>query len=184
MRRVGQKLFPPSQSLNWVEGTGEATSQRNQAFSLGTFGSSFNVCDRKAALDETARILEPSGWFACLWNHRDLTDPIQSSIEKVISDRVPGYDYGTRREDQSGVIRDSQKFSEAIFMSSRVEHSVSYADFLTAWKSHATLKRQAGGNFDEIISGIQELLLDHEKQFSGANLVVPYTTNAWVAQLV
>ena len=184
MRRVGQEQMPQSPSLKWVEGTGEATAQAPKSFDLVTFGSSFNVCNRRAALAETSRILKPWGWFACLWNHRDLTDPIQGSIEKIISDRVPEYSYGSRREDQSQTIRDSQEFSEPIFMSSRVEHKVPYSEFLTAWKSHATLKRQSGTNFDEIISEIEGLLMKNKLETSSDYLLVPYTTTAWVAQLL
>jgi len=184
MRRVGQDQLPDSPALTWMEGTGEATGQTNKSFNLVTFGSSFNVCDRGAALVETSRILKPSGWFACLWNHRDLTDPIQGSIEKIISDRVPEYSYGSRREDQSQVIRDSQKFAEPIFMSSRVEHQVPYSEFLTAWKSHATLKRQSGSYFNDIISEIEGLLMRNKVETSGEYLTVPYTTTAWVAQLL
>jgi ubiquinone/menaquinone biosynthesis C-methylase UbiE len=184
MRRVGQEQMPESPSLTWVEGTGEATGQADKSFDLVTFGSSFNVCDRESALVETARILKPSGWFACLWNHRDLTDPIQGSIEKIISDRVPEYSYGSRREDQSQIIRDSQKFSEPIFMSSRVAHQVPYSEFLTAWRSHATLKRQSGTDFDEIVSEIEDLLMRKKLDTSSEYLIVPYTTTVWVAQLL
>jgi ubiquinone/menaquinone biosynthesis C-methylase UbiE len=184
MRRVGQQQLPQTATLKWMEGTGESTGQANNSFDLVTFGSSFNVCDRGTALVETSRILKPSGWFACLWNHRDLTDPIQGSIEKIITDRVPEYSYGSRREDQSQVIRASQKFSEPIFMSSRVEQKVPYSDFLTAWKSHATLKRQSGTHFEQIISEIEGLLKRNELETSVDYLLVPYTTTAWVAQLL
>ena len=70
MRLNGMKRTGNHQNVNWYEATGESTHQNSQTFELVTFGSSFNVCDRPAALQETARILKPSGWFACLWNHR------------------------------------------------------------------------------------------------------------------
>lgn len=184
MRRVGQEQLPQSPTLTWMEGTGESTGQTAKHFDLVTFGSSFNVCDRGSALVETSRILKPSGWFACLWNHRDLTDTIQGSIEKIISERVAEYSYGSRREDQAQVIRDSEKFSEPILMSSKVEHKVPYSEFLTAWKSHATLKRQSGTDFDVIISEIEALLMRNKLETSSDSLVVPYTTTAWVAQLL
>ena len=44
----------------------ENTGQSSGRFGLVTFGSSFNVCDREKALEETARILKPGGWFACV----------------------------------------------------------------------------------------------------------------------
>lgn len=54
-----------------------------------TFGNSFNVCNRKEALKETARILKPKGWFAYMWNHRDLNYLTQASIENFIKNKIP-----------------------------------------------------------------------------------------------
>ena len=182
MRSVGQELLGESETLTWVEGTGEATNQKNSQFELVTFGSSFNVCDRALALEETSRILRPEGWFACLWNHRDLDDPLQLSIEKEIADLVPGYSYGTRRENQSQVIRASQLFSEPLALSGRINHKVSYDEVLTAWKSHATLKRQAGSEFGKVIRSIEDILVAHRTQSSETDVSVPYKTVAWVAK--
>tara|TARA_B100001057_G_scaffold410042_1_gene424973 strand:- start:566 stop:892 length:327 start_codon:yes stop_codon:yes gene_type:complete len=63
----------------------EATVQPSNYFDLVTFGSSFNVCDPKLAIKETARILRKKGWIACLYNNRNLKDPIQSKIESLIT---------------------------------------------------------------------------------------------------
>jgi SAM-dependent methyltransferase len=182
MRTVGQELLEESESLAWVEGTGEATNQKDSQFELVTFGSSFNVCDRPLALVEASRILRPEGWFVCLWNHRDLEDPLQLSIEKAIADLVPGYSYGSRREDQSQVIRESRLFSEPLALSGRIDHKVSYDEVLTAWKSHATLKRQAGPEFGEVIRSIEDILNAHKKQSIETDLLVPYKTVAWMAK--
>jgi ubiquinone/menaquinone biosynthesis C-methylase UbiE len=84
MRGNGIKRTAELPNVKWHEGTGEATGQSTQAFDMVTFGSSFNVCDRQQALKETARILKPRGWFACMWNHRNLEDPIQARIEAII----------------------------------------------------------------------------------------------------
>ena len=50
----------------------------------------------------------PNGWFACMWNHRDVEDPIQKNIENIITSFIPNYDYGLRRQDprQSSLIVD------------------------------------------------------------------------------
>lgn len=69
-----------------------------------SFGSSFNVVERPAALREVKRIAVARGWFACRWNHRDLDDPLQKEVEATIVSLVPGYGYGVRREDQTAVI--------------------------------------------------------------------------------
>ena len=104
MRAVGQSVTADL-PVTWHTGTGEETGQADAAFDAVTFGSSFNTTDRQRALGETARVLRPRGWFVCLWNHRDLNDPVQKQVEHYIKSKIDGYGYGTRREDQTEVIR-------------------------------------------------------------------------------
>ena len=122
MRTNGIKRTEKLANVCWHEGTGEETGQASQTFDMVTFGSSFNVCDRQQALKETARILKPRGWFACMWNHRQLEDPIQSQIEDIIKDHVTGYSYGTRREDQTGIINTSGLFGSVVHLGSCILH--------------------------------------------------------------
>lgn len=179
MRANGIKRTAELVNVKWHEGTGEATGQATQAFDMVTFGSSFNVCDRQQALKETARILKPRGWFACMWNRRNLEDPIQARIEAIIKERVPGYGYGTRREDQTAVIDASELFGPVVHLDARVIHEQSIEECLEAWRSHATLERQAGANFHEVISAIDDYL----KGLKTPSIQIPYSTNIWVAQL-
>lgn len=161
----------------WSVGTGEATGLPGAAFDLVTFGSSFNVTDRARTLREVQRILRPRGWFACMWNHRDLDDPLQAKVEAIIRSHIPEYDYGTRREDQTGVIRASGLFEEPIAIEGRTTRSQRVADYVEAWRSHATLQRQAGERLAAVIRAI-EALLD-----GAGTIVVPYTTRLWCARL-
>ncbi len=179
MRTNGIKRCKNLSNVNWHEGTGEATGQADQTFDMVTFGSSFNVCDRQQALKETARILKPRGWFACMWNHRQLNDPIQEGIESIIKKGVKGYGYGTRREDQTEVINDSQFFGPVVHLDARVLHEQSIEECVEAWKSHATLQRQAGEGFNNIITTIEAYLRD----LGQTVIQIPYSTNIWVAQL-
>lgn len=179
MRANGIKRTAELTNVRWHEGTGEDTGQASEAFDMVTFGSSFNVCDRQQALKETARILKPRGWFACMWNHRNLDDPIQARIEAIIKERVPGYGYGTRREDQTAVIDASALFGPVVHLDARVTHEQTIAECLEAWRSHATLERQAGANFHEVISAIDDYL----QSLDTASIQIPYSTNIWVAQL-
>ncbi len=179
MRGNGIKRTAELANVKWHEGTGEATGQAAQAFDMVTFGSSFNVCDRQQALKETARILKPRGWFACMWNHRNLEDPIQARIEAIIKERVAGYGYGTRREDQTAVIDASELFGPVVHLDARVIHEQSIEECLEAWRSHATLERQAGASFHEVIAAIDDYL----KSLQTPSIQIPYSTNIWVAQL-
>ncbi len=179
MRANGIKRTKGLSNVSWHEGTGEQTGQPSRSFNMVTFGSSFNVCDRQAALEETARVLKPRGWFACMWNHRQLDDPIQSGIEGIIKERVEDYDYGTRRKDQTAIIDASKLFGPVVHLDSCVIHEQSIPECVEAWRSHATLERQAGTAFGAVVAAIDEYLLSLKVD----KLQIPYSTNVWVAQL-
>jgi len=179
MRANGIKRTAAMADVHWSEGTGEATGMADATYDLVTFGSSFNVCDRPKALAETKRILVPGGWFACMWNHRELDDTIQSRIEDIIREGVPGYGYGTRREDQTSVIEASGLFRSVVMVSGKVVHEQSKVDCVEAWRSHATLERQAGAKFHDVVNAIESYL----DGLPGSSIMVPYRTNIWVAQL-
>jgi len=179
MRALGIRRTDGLPNVTWHEGTGEATGQPSGAFALTTFGSSFNVTDRPRALRESARLLRAGGWFACLWNHRDIADPLQTQIEEAIAREVPGYSYGTRREDQTDVINESGLFGAVHRIEGGVVHSQSIEDCLEAWRSHATLQRQVGDRFETVIARIGDVL-----KASGTPAIrVPYTTRLWLAQV-
>jgi SAM-dependent methyltransferase len=179
MRERGRARTAGQIGVRWSDGTGEDTGQPDGGFDLVTFGSSFNVTERGQALVETARILRPGGWFACMWNHRDLDEPTQSAIERTIRGHLPGYDYGTRREDQTAVIAQSGLFEDGERIEGPVRHTQSIVDWVDAWRSHATLQRQAGAAFGAIVDEIDALLTASGK----TEIVVPYTTRIWLAPL-
>ena len=162
--------------VRWSNGSGEQTGLAADAYDLALFGSSFNVTDRPLALREVHRILRPEGWFGCMWNHRDLADPLQARIEAIIRESIPGYDYGSRREDQTAVIAASGLFEPAVLIDRGFVHASSREDYVGAWRSHATLQRQAGGAFEGIVARIGDAI--------GASEVVnvPYTTRVWCAR--
>ena len=114
-----------------------------------------------------------------MWNHRDLENPIQARIEEIISGHVPGYSYGTRREDQVAVIERSERFGPVIHVDSRTIHSQTVAECVEAWRSHATLARQAGQKFDQVVDEIATFL----DGLGSETIEIPYSTNVWIAQL-
>lgn len=179
MRAFGMERTRGESRVRWAEGTGENTGQPAAAFDLATFGSSFNVVEREKALKEVVRILKPAGWFACMWNHRDLNDPLQARIEDAIRKQIPGYDYGLRRQDQAEFLKASGIFREVHFIDSKVLHHQSTADCYEAWRSHATLERQAGERFGNVLGAIQGVL----DSIGKPEITIPYDTRIWYAQL-
>ena len=179
MRARGIERTSGLPGVIWHEGTGEETGQPDAAFDLVTFGSSFNVTDRPRALAETRRLLRPGGWFAAMWNHRDLDDPLQAAIEDIIKTAIPDYGYGTRREDQTPVIDASGLFGPVHRIEGGVVHRQTVPEVVEAWRSHGTLHRQAGDRFDGIIAAIEKLLMEKEQTV----IEVPYTTRVWAAEV-
>lgn len=178
MRANGQKRTVHLPLVHWSEGTGEATGCPSGSYDFVTFGSSFNACDRGKALVETYRLLKPGKYFTCLWNHRDLDDPIQKRIEEIIKAHIPSYGYGTRREDQTEVIAASSLFHPARYVEGRILWEQEIKDTVRAWRSHATLHRQAGEKFETIIKAIECYLASLGRD----SIHIPYTTRAWIAQ--
>ena len=178
MRANGIRRTSRFQDVQWFEGVGEQTGMEDDQFELVTFGSSFNVCNRLEALKETKRILKENGWFACMWNHRDLDDPLQQEIESLLKAEIKDYNYGTRREDQTEIINQSGLFQNVIYVEGTVVHEIPAEDFIEGWKSHGTVQRQSKDKFDLINAKIREIVEARgEKQ-----LKVPYTTRVWMAQ--
>lgn len=178
MRSNGINRTKEFSDVSWYEGVGENTGMASEAFNLVTFGSSFNVCDRQAALKESSRILKQGGWFACMWNHRDLSDPLQKKIEEVLKANIENYSYGTRREDQTEVINASGLFGEVHYLEGRVLHKVAAEDFIEGWKSHGTVYRQSPEKFEAINAKIRKVVEAEGKEY----IEVPYVTRIWMAK--
>lgn len=178
MRKNGMKKTAQHKNVQWFEGVGEHTGMESGRFALVTFGSSFNVCNRQEALVESRRILKDGGWFACMWNHRDLDDPLQKEIEGIFMARIGDYSYGTRREDQTGVINQSGLFGEVLYVEGTVVHEILAEDFIQGWQSHGTLQRQSKDKFDFINQEIRRVVEAKRETY----IKVPYTTRIWMAQ--
>lgn len=164
------------QDVVWRIGTGEKTSLDTESLSAFLMGSSFNVVDQAACLTEAYRTLKLGGWFACMWNHRDLDDEHQARIESIIRQYVPNYSHGNRREDPTNIIVSSDFFDTPKKIEERFIEKMAVKDIIDAWKSHATLQKQAGKAFDDIIKAI-------EKYLSGLQVLnVPYHTRIWASR--
>lgn len=178
MRRNGIERTKKYNNIKWSIGTGENTGMKDKTFSAVTFGSSFNVCNQNKTLIESKRIVKESGYFACMWNHRDITDKHQSNIESIIKKYVPQYDYGNRREDQYNFLRDSGFFKTITYINADTVHTQNKDDCVEAWRSHGTLHRQAGNNFYKIIDEIEGYLTKNSLN----NIQIPYNTKIWLGK--
>jgi hypothetical protein len=143
---------------------------------LVAYGSSFNVLEPEQALRECARVLHSGGSWLALWNHRDIDDPLQREVEAAIRRFVPDFRYGSRRESPLGQVEANGSFARGIGLERRFVAEVSAADWLAAWKSHATLRQQACGSMPALVDTVAAILGGTRE------LRIPYFTRAWIAR--
>jgi ubiquinone/menaquinone biosynthesis C-methylase UbiE len=175
MRAIGMEKTR-EQNVTWREANGEDTGVPAASVDLVSYGSSLNVLDRDRALAEAARVLRNQGWMTCLWNHRDLDDPLQRTIETTICRLLPNYDYGTRRDDPTALIQAGGHFAQVRFFQCDFVHRSCRANFVAGFRAHATLRRQAADRFEDVLAAIASIVADMEW------IDVPFATRVWYAQ--
>lgn len=178
MREIGIERTA-KQDIQWVRATGLDSTLEANAFDWVTFGSSFNVMDRVEALKETYRLLKPKKYFSCMWNHRDLKDPIQEVAEEIILALVPHYTRGVRREDQRPFLEEHKNlFDRIIYIEEDFYFHQSIENYIHAWKSvknpYWDLETKEGEElFEKIAYQMRHQL---PSQFD-----IKYTTRCWSA---
>ena len=183
MREIGQERTKDSRYMHhiqWKCAGGLDTGLESHAYDWVTFGSSFNVLDRDKALIETHRILKKGGLFSCMWNHRDLNDPIQEIAEEVILSIIPHYTRGVRRESQREKIEQHKDlFEHIIYIEEDFTFHQSIESYIRAWRSvknpYWDLETQEGEElFEKIAYSLRHSL---PSEFG-----IKYTTRAWSAR--
>lgn len=181
MREIGIEKTEGS-NVKWIRATGLDTTLEDNCANWVTFGSSFNVMNRDLALKETHRLLKEGGFFSCMWNHRDLNDPIQRQAENIIEEFVPNYERGTRREDQRKIIeKNKDLFDEIFYMETDFYYHQSLENYIKAWQSvknkYWDLATIEGKKlFEKITNKMRE---EMPKEFD-----IKYTTRVWTAKKV
>jgi len=181
MREIGIEKTEGA-NVNWIRATGLDTTLENNSADWVTFGSSFNVMDRDLALKETHRLLKDGGYFSCMWNHRDLNDPIQKQAESIIEEFVPNYERGTRREDQRPVIeKNKDLFDEIFYMEVDFYFHQTLENYILAWKS---VKNRYWDLATDEGKELFEKIINKMKKEMPSEFYIKYTTRCWTAQKV
>ena len=181
MRFYGEKNTKKFSNVNWSSGTGENTTLKSNSVYCTFFGSSFNTVNYKKAFTEIRRILIKKGYFCCMWNHRNLNNVHQRAIEKIIKSHLPNYNYGDRRFDYRTIIKKEKSFKNVEKITQSFSIKINKKDFIKAWNSHGTLKRNCQNNnhFRKIIKSITNYVNFLKTDF----VEVPYDNVAYLAQL-
>jgi SAM-dependent methyltransferase len=84
-----------------VIGTAEATGLPDGVARAVTVGQAFHWFSTPEALQEIARVLEPGGWLALVWNRRDLSQQLQADLTRIMASHrqdAPSYESGAWRK--------------------------------------------------------------------------------------
>lgn len=181
MREIGIERTK-GQDIRWHRALGIETGLESKSVDWVCFGSSFNVMDRSLALQESHRILRQGGHFTCMWNHRNLNDPIQQKAEMIIMELVSGYQRGVRREDQREILEAHRAlFDEIFYLELDFYFHQSIENYINAWRSvknpYWDLETPEGVElFEKIAEKMRGAL---PKEFD-----IQYTTRSWSAKKV
>lgn len=168
--------------VRWVKAPGLETTLDSRSVDWVTFGSSFNVMDRDLALKESHRLLKNGGYFSCMWNHRDLNDPIQQQAESIIERNVSGYERGVRREDQRPVIEKNRAlFDEIFYMEVDFYYSQTLENYILAWQS---VKNKYWDLETEEGQTLFRKITDDMRKTMPESFDIKYTTRCWTAKKV
>ena len=175
MMDIGLERTKQIPNIKWVQATGTQTGLPDSSVDIVTFGSSFNVLDRQAALQEAHRILKPGGYFCCMWNHRDLNDKIQNMAENIITTVVIDYTRGVRREDQRPIIEQSGLFKDHVYIEMDFDYEQTLDNYINAWKS-------VKNKYWENDSNIFHVICDRFKAELPDAFSIKYTSRCWIAR--
>lgn len=181
MREIGINRTR-DKNITWIRAVANNTNLENESFDWVTFGSSFDVIDRNESLQEAHRLLKKDAYFTCMWNHRDLNDPIQKIAEDTIVEFVPNYTRGTRREDQRPIIESRKDlFDNIVYTEEDFYFHQNIENYINAWKSVKNkywdvATKEGEELLGKIMNKIKERL---PKEFS-----IKYTTRTWSARKI
>lgn len=178
MREIGVVRTQDLRNVRWVDAMMQSTGLPDGAFALVTYGSSFGVADYEPTLREAHRLLRPRGALACLFNHRDVNDPLQQEIEALIRREIPGYEPGHRRQDQVPFIESTGHFRVVHRIEEPFVHEEATETWVEAWSSVATIASQAGERFPAVVERIRQLATNRYP----TTVQVPYVTQVWIAE--
>ncbi|GAB3577422.1 class I SAM-dependent methyltransferase [Amycolatopsis endophytica] len=169
--------------ITWRTGSGEHTGLPPESADLLTMASSFHWVDFQAGMREFRRVLRPGGWFAALWNPREIeANPLLASIEGEIRRLKP--DLKRVSSGRSGLtgtltarLADEPGFGSPLYLEGRHVVRQTVEHYLGVWHSANDVQAQLGPEaFARFLDHAREALAGHEL------VETTYLTRAWAVR--
>jgi ubiquinone/menaquinone biosynthesis C-methylase UbiE len=181
MMSIGKKnLKKFNKKITWKNISAENIDFKEDFFDLIIFGSSFNVIKTNKIFSKIKKNLKSKGEVFIVWNNRSFKNKFQFDIENIIKTNIPKFNYGLRRSNPKKILIQSKIFSKIYSYKKKFNNKFIKKDFISGWKSHGTLYKQAKKKLFNII-------IDKIKRYVNSTdnskfIVVPYFTNVWICK--
>ena len=170
-------------TINWVEGSAEATGLSASTVDWVSMASSFHWANFERSTSEFHKILRPGGYFTALWNPRLVeVDPTLLEIEEHIKKLAP--DIQRISSGRSGItstlsdkLRASNLFEDVIYMQGRHIVSMTPERYLGIWRSVNDLRVQLGEKRFELFLEFVTAKIFHLDVINAT-----YLTRAWTGR--
>ncbi|MFJ8812239.1 class I SAM-dependent methyltransferase [Amycolatopsis thermoflava] len=169
--------------ITWRAGSGERTGLDDASADLLTMASSFHWVGFDAGLREFRRVLRPGGWFAALWNPRDVeANPLLAEIEGEIRRLKP--DLRRVSSGRSGVtatltarLAAEPGYGPPLYLEGRHVVRQTVEHYLGVWRSANDVQAQLGPEaFAKFLDHAREALAGHDV------VETTYLTRAWAVR--
>ena len=179
MREAGERRLAHHPRFTSVAGTAEATTLGDASVDLISAGQAFHWFDPEKARAEFARILEPGGWVALVWNWRrkDAT-PFLAAYERLLAayrtDRGEA-EIWRRGDEMAGAFFGS--FDSATFDNEQI---LDLDGFKGRLLSISYVPAEGDPGSEQMLRNVEEIFDEHQR---GGRVRIEYDTKVYYGQL-
>lgn len=144
MREAGRARATGAGSLEWRDGTAEATGLGDGSVDLVACAQSFHWFRADEALREFHRVLRPGGRLALMWNHRDASDAFTAGYRAAILE-VGGDSEAERMAFDPAIVARSGLFEAPVLREFRHEQRLDLEGLLGRARSASYVPKEGAG---------------------------------------
>jgi SAM-dependent methyltransferase len=180
MREAAERLLADYGRFRSVSGTAEATTLPEASVDLVTASQAFHWFDVQKSRHELARVLEPGGWVALIWNERPPEPGLfLSEYESLLRRHAAEYERVTNMRADEVKIREfyGRRPELAVFPN---RQTLDYAGLEGRLMSSSYAPEPGHPEHEPMIAGLRELFERHSR---AGKVVFSYRTLVYFGQL-
>jgi len=181
MREAAERLLKDYPRFRSVAARAEETTLADASVDFVTAGQAFHWFDRGKTGGEFARVLEPRGWIALIWNERvTTTTQFLVAFERLLKDYSTDYEQVDHRRIDEDVIRDffgSDDFGLKQFKNIQV---FDYEGVKGRLLSSSYAPEEGHPNYEPMLAELERIFQTYQDE---GKVVFEYVTQMYYGQL-